>query len=433
MPEPKSVMLSIQAQPDTSGIRTAQLYGEEHTVIPTVALVEGVLWPANAPSPELALAEEFGRFPGGWDGRPVTYDHPKINGEAVAAGSPDVLDDVGLGQLFNTRLDGKKLKTEIWINNSRINSLGEDAQEVIRRLREGDEVVEVSTGLFTMSEHLEGTYEGQEFSAIWRNIVPDHLAILPSGTTGACSVADGCGAPRENSKFVPVMNAARIAISAAEGEPPCECPDEKSRFKRLMDNLENFFRKQEAIEADESAEEPLEESNHAVQENSTMDKDQLVNGLIDNASTQFTDDDRDWLSTLSEAQLARLTPVVNEGASEEQTQETETISDQESSQPVSTEDYIAGAPEEMQAVLNEGLRMHRSRKDAVVKNIMENARNTFSREDLECKGLSELESIASLATDISFEGAAPVSNSGNAEEDDAPPPPPQVFDLSARA
>ena len=169
---PKRIMLSVQATPDIASIRTAELFSEEHTIIPCIALVEGVLWPANAPAPEFALAEEFGRFPDGWNGRPVVYDHPKINGEAVSASHPDVLEDVGFGQLFNTSVSNGKLKTEIWINEERVKNMSEDVQDAVDRLKSGDDTIEVSTGLFTMSEVASGEFEGAEFEAIWRNIVP---------------------------------------------------------------------------------------------------------------------------------------------------------------------------------------------------------------------------------------------------------------------
>ena len=217
MPKQIRSMLSIQAIPDVSAIRTAELAGDEHTVIPCIALVEGVLWPANAPHPELALAEEFGRFPQGWDGRPVVFKHPQVNGNAISASTPTVLEEA-LGQIFNTSIEDKKLKTEIWINEVRVAELSEELQDVVTRLKDGDEVVEVSTGLFAMQEMVTGEHNGETFESIWRNIVPDHLAILPEGTLGACSVEDGCGAPRSNQEqeFVPVMNAVQMPTE-------CDC------------------------------------------------------------------------------------------------------------------------------------------------------------------------------------------------------------------
>jgi hypothetical protein len=54
--------------------------------------------------------------------------------------------------------------------------------------------------LWSLEEDKEGFFNGKEYKKIWRNIVPDHLAVLPIGSQGACSVQDGCGAPRLNSE-----------------------------------------------------------------------------------------------------------------------------------------------------------------------------------------------------------------------------------------
>jgi len=233
-------MLSVQATPDIAGIRTATLFAQDYTVIPAIALVEGVLWPVNAASPELALAEEFGRFPDGWNGRPVVYDHPRVDGSPVSASSPAMLEANAFGQLFNTRLEGAKLKTEIWINEARVSKLSEEAQVVINDLKSGTGVAEVSTGLFIMAEAVKGEFEGKAYESIWRNIVPDHLAILPAGTVGACSVADGCGAPRTNN-MKPVMRAAQlnancdcqpVVITKANANDP---EPQQGIFKRLLD------------------------------------------------------------------------------------------------------------------------------------------------------------------------------------------------------
>lgn len=200
------------AKSEGTEFRTAELNDQEHLIVPVIAIVEGVLWASNSPQPELALASEFGKFPAAWDGRPILLGHPKnAAGEGVSANSPDVWDTVVLGQMFGTVLDGKKLKAEMWINTERAD------KDLVTRMQEG--VVEVSTGLFTETESKTGIYNGEEYKGIWRNIMPDHLAILPEGVTGACSVEDGCGAPRNNK-----AKGARTM--------PCNCT--KQTFQALM-------------------------------------------------------------------------------------------------------------------------------------------------------------------------------------------------------
>jgi len=459
----QNIMLSIQATPDVAGIRTATLYEQEYTVIPAVVLVEGVLWPANAPSPELALAEEFGRFPAGWNGRPVVYDHPRVDGLAVSASSPGVLEGNSFGQLFNTRLDNKKLKTEIWINNSRVSAMSEVAQEVIADLQKPNNMVEVSTGLFTMSENTTGMYEGQKYDAIWRNIVPDHLAVLPRGITGACSIADGCGAPRTNN-MEPVMRAAQLntAASSLEGPAKGACPceqmptvDDLSMLQKFTSWCSNVLSvsgdhmvvstSADTTNLDTMSETKIVSGNADdvnpgnIQENA-MNTEELVNELIANEGTQFIEEDREWLSTLEEAKLSRMTPVVA-SAEEKATEGVQSEGEQPAAvavapvdnsaavtKPVTTDDYIAAAPPEVRAVLNAGLRMHQSRKDALIQGLKANSRCKFTEAQLKAKDIEELESLVELAAvEVTYEGNG-ASLSANAENDDnQAPPAPLIF------
>lgn len=456
-------MLSIQAEPDVQNIRTAQLFDQAHTVIPAVVLVEGVLWPANAPAPELALAEEFGRFPDGWNGRPVVFDHPRVDGLAVSASSPDVLEVNSFGQLFNTRLDGTKLKTEIWINNARVQRMSEDAREVIDDLLSGKGMAEVSTGLFTMNEMVKGTYKGQEYEAVWRNIVPDHLAVLPKGIKGACSVEDGCGAPRMNA-MKPVMRAAALNTQAESRECACEHMPTEEDLNMLQkftswcsnvlsvgtvvvtDNADGM-----AVSADTEVTEIVPEATEDeptsnIQENA-MNREELVNELIANEATQFNEEDREWLTALEEAHLSRMVPVVasaeestagddtdSEGEQPTAAPEAPTDNSEADAKPVSTQDYIDAAPDEIRQVLNAGLRMHRDRKGRLVKALTANKRCRFTQEQLEAKDIDELEALSELANDVSYEGnGANMANNAGHEDDDAPPPPPEIFSRKADA
>lgn len=228
---PLGQSISFRAQADADAeIRTATLYGREYTVVPVVALVEGVLQGMNAETPELALASEFGAIPPGWNGRPVVMNHPVEDGNPVSANSPTVLEEWAFGQLFNTTLDGTKLKTEAWLDNERMSALGGEFADVLTRLQSGT-TIEVSTGLYTLSEKKTGKFNGKTYGAIWRNIVPDHLAFLSEGVLGACSVEDGCGTPRVNSAAGASTPWKEYAMSSAEirtncdGGSACTCKD----------------------------------------------------------------------------------------------------------------------------------------------------------------------------------------------------------------
>ena len=74
-------------------------------------------------------------------------------------------------------------------------TIGRAAERVIERVRAG-EVVDVSVGLWGQIKPEAGIYDGQKYQGRWTGIMPDHLAMLPEGTPGACSIDMGCGAPR---------------------------------------------------------------------------------------------------------------------------------------------------------------------------------------------------------------------------------------------
>jgi hypothetical protein len=212
---PQVMTLTVGASTG-SQIRTETLAGREYTVVPVIAVVEGVLQGANSSVPEFAAAKEFGKYPDSWNGRPVVLRHPQVQGIFVSAAHPQVYEAYSMGFMFNTVLDGKKLKTEAWLDNARIAELGGEYQETLDRIL-ADEVLDVSVGCFLDTRAKTGTYNGKDYQAAWENVVPDHLAILPD-EKGACSVADGCGTNRVASMatFAAGHNEVRIV-----GPAPC--------------------------------------------------------------------------------------------------------------------------------------------------------------------------------------------------------------------
>jgi hypothetical protein len=186
------------------------------------------------------------------------------------------------------------------------------------------------------------------------------------------------------------------------------------------------------------------ESHSTIQENA-MNKEELVNGLIANEATQYVEDDREWLDSLDEDQLSKMAPVEASQTPEEiaaaaaevtANAEAEAAAAAEESEgadaPVTTEAYIASAPDEIQAVLNSGVQMHQARKEALVEALVANARCNFSKEDLESKPIQELENISALACDVTYIGSA-ASLTAAQDDSQTVPEPPQLFDLSRNA
>jgi hypothetical protein len=206
-------------------LRTANFMGRVHMVVPVVALREGVIHAINAASPEFVPASELDATPQGWNGRPVLPLHPvDALSRQISANSPTVLEAHQFGFIANARTEGRMLKMDAWLDKARATELGGDAQRVIARLEEG-KPIEVSVGAFVSAEAKEGTHGGKAYKAVWHTIVPDHLAMLPEGTLGACSNEMGCGAPRtaaqqkEDPKPMTMRERVRTLLRGARGTP----------------------------------------------------------------------------------------------------------------------------------------------------------------------------------------------------------------------
>jgi len=524
------VRFTVNATADTSAIRTEQFNDRDHLVVPVVALVEGVIQASNAPAPELALAEEFARFPSGWDGRPTVMNHPKVNGSAASANSPAILEAQSFGQLFNTKLDEGKLKTEAWIDLEKVTNLDDDdINDTIKRLQAG-KFVEVSTGLFANVEEVEGSFDGDHFSGVWRDVIPDHLAFLTEGVKGACSVEDGCGAPRlnqavqdipecgaqirTNSKVIAcsrdgcpcdgkclteVETAAASTTELEVRQPLAARLAEAGIFRDAAENISDIDIRRALLAAldkeqfgyyemvavfdssfvyAEGFSTTLTERSYEIadggaislggekvavrpvtefvpvalvtneKESQMQTAEQKVDALIANKGTKWTEDDKKFLLGLEEDQLDKVVPVEEppskgadvgepvvepEGTPAKQAADgtsnaSSNTPDPDQVNPVenqSPEDYIHGAPSEMQEVLNEGLRMQRARKSELIKALTGNDRCAFTEIELAAKTIPELEKLAQLANLPDYSGAAPLVNA--AEDDTRAPEPPQVF------
>jgi hypothetical protein len=169
-------------------------------------MVEGVHNGSNGAI--LHTVEELGKVPESWNGIPITIGHPQVNGQYVSAGNPQVLADWSAGTIFNTHMEGTDLKAEAWINEEDIVRINPDLHQ---RILEG-ETIEVSVGVFSDEEQVEGTFNNEHYTAIAHNHRPNHLALLPD-EVGACSIEDGCGirvnkkgGKMTEKKTVPIVN-----------------------------------------------------------------------------------------------------------------------------------------------------------------------------------------------------------------------------------
>lgn len=200
-------------------VRNDTHLGKDFLVVPVVALMEGVFQGTLAEEPEYVPAAALEKGVPSWNGRPVTLNHPEVNGELVSANNPDVLEDWQFGLTFNTQMKDGKLTTEAWLDKSRAESLDGEFLEAFEAL-ENKETLEVSTGAFVIKQEGDGVFGGRSYSGSWDSVFPDHLAILSKGKIGACSVADGCGTMRtqDASPSLDTSSGAFYALVAEEDD-----------------------------------------------------------------------------------------------------------------------------------------------------------------------------------------------------------------------
>lgn len=180
------VTLAIQASGAAS---TRELHGREFRVVPSVLVREQVLrnnlgatfLPADGITPDFAEAA---------NGAPVLTDHPTRGGIPTSGRSPEIMNELGVGFLFNVKAEENRLVGEVWIDPSRAEAVG-DLTAILERLERG-ETVELSTGFPARLERVAGAFNGEEYDVVIRPIGFDHLAVFAE-KTGACSVKDGCG------------------------------------------------------------------------------------------------------------------------------------------------------------------------------------------------------------------------------------------------
>jgi hypothetical protein len=219
IPEPEDVMQTDGYKP-----RTEMFDGRKHLVVPVVLMVSGVH--NGSHGPVLHTEDDLAKYPASWNGIPVVVQHPEENGVNVSANSPEILDQAIVGRVFGTRFDEGKLRAEVWLDEKRLSRISPESLECIRN----QAPLEVSVGVFTDDEEVEGRWGDETYTAVSHNHRPDHLALLP-GSKGACSWDDGCGirANKEGGN----VNEVKVNVSKKAGM-------EKGDLMQLIDSLRSL-------------------------------------------------------------------------------------------------------------------------------------------------------------------------------------------------
>lgn len=210
--------LHLSISVDGSKLGYGTLNGVSYIICPCISkLGDNVEWPINAPTPEFIPASVLALATHSRNNRPVVMDHPQDeNGTYISANDPEILEKYSFGHMFAAKFDDNKVSCEMWLDPERAKLVGKDAERVIERLQNG-ETVEVSEGDYVISEEIKGEWNGKEYGAIWVACWSDHLACLPEGSIGACSVEDGCGALRSSMN---IQSKLSVATKKESNPPP---------------------------------------------------------------------------------------------------------------------------------------------------------------------------------------------------------------------
>ena len=182
-----------------------QLKGKDYIVAPVVILTEGVHNGLYYPNDELKKGAHL------WNGVPLVVHHPLDKGMPISANNPSVVEAQQVGRLYNVIYNDGKLKGQVYVSKTDIEKFPEVSHYLDNQL-----LLEVSTGLFSDDEMINGKWNDEMYTGICRNHKPDHLALLP-GKSGACSASDGCGIRINGMSHSEIQASINKALSEEKG------------------------------------------------------------------------------------------------------------------------------------------------------------------------------------------------------------------------
>jgi len=461
-------------------IRRESWMGESYLVVPVVMLIEGVH--NGSGGRMLHIPEEMAKAPDGWDGRPVCINHPQREGILVSCNSPEFLENITVGTLFNTRWDGR-LVSDAWLGESRLRQI---CPEVLFAVEKGAEL-EVSTGYFSDKEFVEGNWNGEQYEGIEHNYVPDHLAILTSHE-GACSLADGCGlgVNEEGGEHLTEIGASLFKAITNKGYSvirmtACEAGygevmeaiqlklnalDEPDKAFYLVDVFsDNFVYEVRTMGASALYKRRYSMNNGKVEFNGEPEKvarkveyvtqqtaneggekverkkkpcdgcDVVIASLIANEATKWKEEDKDKLMALGEDLgkefLEDMVPVEIE--TEKPSEEVETEEPEETPE-VNQEDalkalkgqlsdpkqFLELLAQEQRGAIEYAMDLHKAERDELIGNISK-AQSGFTEMELQAKDTGELRKISGLIKTADYSGLSGGSKSKDSVKPMIPP------------
>jgi hypothetical protein len=144
-----------------------------------------------------------------------------------------------------------------------------------------------------------------------------------------------------------------------------------------------------------------------------MEKEKIVQQLIDCPRTKFADDNREWLMSLEEDQLAMLeVPEPDPPAKPDPDPEPDKVDNKDDAdppaEPPTLEEELNAMSPEHRAHVQRALAAEEAKKAGIVDALLKAKTCTFTKEELQGKEIEELQKLTELArVDADFTGAAP--------------------------
>lgn len=351
-------------------IRSKEVNGINYWIVPVVMMVEGVH--SGSRGPMLYTTEELAASVGAWNGVPVTIAHPQNDeGKYISANTPGVLSDI-VGRIYHPKMKGEKLTAEAWIDVNALSNRSEEAFEYIKEKKALEVSVGVFSEEVSHAGEYEGEeYRAEAVNLIPDHLALLPGEVGACSWSDGCGIRtnsknkmkvktktekEPSSIPKE--EWLGALNEQGCAIhfidneaslgeklSAVQGQLNAmdsplqvyyleECYDdyvvycvvnretrERTMYKR------NYVVSQEGkvVFRGEPTQVRKEVSfinmNKHTRTNFNKSKTEVkmkmktngkctcsVDSLIENQATQFTEDDREWLTAMSQEQLNKLAP-----------------------------------------------------------------------------------------------------------------------------
>ena len=440
--------MNIYIQVNSEYVIRSEVYeGRTYIVVSVVMMVEGVH--NGSQGPLLHLSEELGKFPESWDGIPVTVQHPTVDGGNVSANSPAMLAKVKVGRIFNTHMDEDKLKAEAWLDERRLQEQSDIALQAIRDQQELQVSVGVFTEEENVPGEWHGESYGsiaRNHRPDHLALLPGGTGAC--SWTDGCGIRVNKKGGNEVKKVeldlkqVKVYNSENAIVDHITDnengyreklqlvQAELDGKDTQVKYHYLVELYDNkliyevrmqgegtsFYQQNYAVSVNDEVEfvgDPVEvqrEVNFVALEEKSFKRTKLSNNkpkkevktmselkkapcpdkvkaLIDHKLTKYTEEDKEWLSTLEEATIDKMLPNEPEVKKEETPQ----LNEDEKKQVI--EDYKKTLPVVDTEVQAYGKKRYDADREKMSKSILANTEDIYTEADFKEMSMDSLEKL----------------------------------------